>query len=257
MDAAIRDSAELTYKATRPWIDAGYNAIWFDASAGQSATGGNITPEALSVVAMAYNPDYAGVKVGGEAVPADYSGGVYTPDSYLTTNAAWVGLQRYHECRWPDGPGAVVFDPDTTEVVVAFNGTGVNPSFTCNNGTHPPYDIHTVGRYRDRGFVLASWREGAYKYIRRVDDGDEFYDALAADPSELADFNADGVVNCADYQLFVARWCANFLQQDDALSVWDGDVNNDDLVDGDDLAEFYTLQGMFYNVHTCLVSSCP
>jgi hypothetical protein len=96
---------------------------------------------------------------------------------------------------------------------------------------------------RDRGYIVWVNNETAVPMLQRLYDGedDAFYQASVG---TLSDFNGDGAVNCTDYTLFLRNW---FVTQSDATfdadyAVWDGDINNDDLVDSRDLLDFSRLE---------------
>ncbi|MFG0306660.1 MAG: hypothetical protein ACF8Q5_10665 [Phycisphaerales bacterium JB040] len=220
MSAAERASAELTYQNTRPWIEAGYNAFWFDATSRTEVVDAHGFSEPDTILAMADNPDYAGVKIAGEAVPVARG----RPIERYTRGAAWIGLHRFFE---NSRLNAATLDPGTTEVVCAFQGPEGGRGY-------PAYDLALVARYRDRGFVLASWRSDSYPHLRRVLD---VLDGTLS-PRELADFDADGTPDCDDWDLFHARWRLHRGETDTDPAVWDGDADDDGDVDDDDRAHF-------------------
>lgn len=223
LDAGFRPSAEWTWQNNYPWMASAFTSIWFDSGSLSSNTTGTMSPQE-SIVALQHDPDYAGVKIGGEAVPrGDWIGDQFFPNPNCY-EAPWVALQSFflQEARANE-----VYDPGTTEVGVAF----MNPE------VEPFYDIRDVADFRDRGYVVWSWRPFAYEFVQRTHDGDhdEFYNAiLAADA--LADFNGDEHVDYMDVMDFVQRFMAH--DKPDRPAVWDGDVNNDDVVDYLDVIRF-------------------
>lgn len=223
IDAGDRRSAEWTWQNNYPWLASAFTAIWFDSGSLSGDFGGTIAPQE-TIVALQHNPDYEGVKIGGEAVPrGDWIGDQFFPNPNCY-EAAWVGL---HSFFLQPARAGERYDPDSTEVGVAF----MNPDVA------PVYGIRDVADFRDRGYVAWAWRSFSFPYIQRTHDGadGELYDALVASGS-MADFNADEHTNYMDVMDFLERLMAH--DKPDRPAVWDGDINNDDVVDYLDVIVF-------------------
>ena len=182
-----------------------------------------------SILALQHNPDYAGVHIGGEAVPEGVvENGQWRPNPAVL-QAPWVALHRFF---LQDSRAGEVYDPATTEVGVAFMKPDVNPV----------YDIRDMADFRDRGYVLWSWRAFSFDMMQRLYDGDdnEFYDAVVREGA-LADFNADDAVNERDLLDFLER--VTSPEPPVRPAIWDGDVNNDDRRDFADVIYFLSVYG--------------
>jgi hypothetical protein len=228
LDAATRQSAEWTYQNTAPYLNNGVNALWFDSASLRGNTTGVISMRE-SILALQHNPDYAGVRIGGEAVPEGViENGQWAPNPAVL-QAPWIALHRFFI---QDSRAGEVYDPATTEVGVAFMKPDVNPV----------YDIRDMADFRDRGYVLWSWRAFSFEMMQRLHDGEnnEFYDAVIREGT-LADFNADEVVNQRDLLDFLER--VTSPEPPVRPAIWDGDVNNDDRRDFADIVYFLTMYG--------------
>ncbi len=222
-DAGDRRSAEWTWQNNYPWLASSFNALWFDSGSLSNDFGGTMSPQE-TVQALQHNPDYAGVRIGGEAVPrGEWIGNTFIPNP-LVYEAPWVALHRFF---LQDTRAGEVYDPATTEIGVGFMKPSVDPV----------YGIKDVADFRDRGYVAWAWRSFSYRFIQRTHDGEdnEFFDAIIAEGA-LADFNGDEVVDHMDVMDFIDQ----FSQTDrpERPAVWDADTNNDDVVDFLDVIDF-------------------
>ncbi len=223
IDAGDRTSAEWTWQNNFPWIASAFNSIWFDSGSLSANFGGTMSPQE-TIVTLQHNPDYEGVRIGGEAVPrGDWIGNTFFPNPNVY-KAPWMALHRFF---LQDTRAGEVYDPATTEVGVAFMKPSVDPV----------YDINDVADFRDRGYVVWAWRAFSYEFIQRTHDGEngEFYDAIVA-AGALGDFNGDEAIDYMDVMDFMVRFSATDRPEHPA--VWDGDVYNDDVVDYLDVIEF-------------------
>jgi len=217
LDAATRQSAEWTYQNTSPFLNNGVDALWFDSASLRGNTTGVISMRD-SILALQHNPDYAGVHIGGEAVPEGVTvNGQWQPNPAVL-KAPWIALHRFF---LQDSRAGEVYDPATTEVGVAFMKPDVNPA----------YDIRDIADFRDRGYVCWSWRAFSFDFMQRTHDGEDnaFYEAVIRDGT-LADFNGDEQVTIEDLLDFLERVTSPappVLRP----AIWDGDVNNDDRRD--------------------------
>ncbi len=223
LDAATRRSAEWTYQNTRPFINNGVDALWFDSASLRGNTTGVMSMRD-SILALQHNPDYAGVLIGGEAVPEGVIvNGQWEPNPAVL-RAPWIALHRFFI---QDSRAGEVYDPETTEIGVAF----MKPDVT------PTYGIRDMADFRDRGYVLWSWRAFSFDMMQRVCDGEnnEFYDAVVRD-GMLADVNADEAVDIRDLEDFLTQVVSPMPPVRPAI--WDGDINNDDIKDFADVIYF-------------------
>ncbi len=239
-----RSSMEEVYHNLMPWMDIGCSSLWLDNAAHKLPKDVGDYPGHDRLLDLTQSPDYAGVKILGEAIPS-YA------DGYMmerpVAHAAWFAHLQFligDDDGVPIGKGWLtggarddqLVDPTTSELIVLF----ANPD---GSGDGPPYTIETMADARDRGYIVWVNNETAVPMLQRLYDGedDAFYQASAG---ALSDFNGDGAVNCTDYTLFLRNW---FVTRSDATfgadyAVWDGDINNDDLVDSRDILDFSSLE---------------
>lgn len=228
LDAATRRSAEWTYQNTRPYVNNGVDALWFDSASLRGNTTGVMSMRE-SILALQHNPDYFGVDIGGEAVPEGVIvSGQWQPNPAVL-QAPWVALHRFF---LQDSRAGEVYDPETTEIGVGFMKPDV----------WPHYDIRDMADFRDRGYVLWSWRAFSFDMMQRLHDGEnnEFYDAVVREGT-LADFNGDDSVDQQDLTDFLSQ--VTSTPPGGRPSIWDGDVNNDDVLDFSDIIVFLTAYG--------------
>ncbi len=237
-------SMEELYQNVKPWMDLGFDTIYFDNSStwdmnndliNEDKTSNYVGPERL--LDLMQSPDYSTMKFGGEAIPRDLNDPNKPIDSEFSDKAAWFATYKVAKgWGWFNQPGVTV-DPNTTELGISFGDPGGNPS----------YGIAEMADVRDRGFLIWISHADAIPFVQRLYDGEnnEFYNAMTnngTNLSPIADFNNDGTINCNDFNTFITNWQANFCTSSCGNpSVWDGDIDNDDDVDWNDYYTFLAL----------------
>ncbi|MBK7406502.1 MAG: hypothetical protein IPJ41_18385 [Phycisphaerales bacterium] len=242
-------SMQETYQNLIPWVELGCDSIWLDNCSNHANrdVGDYKGPQRL--LDAAQDPDYAGVELLGEAIPTDANGYV---DTYMAEHAAWFAHLQFlmgDDDGLPPGKGWLtggshddqVINPDTTELIVLFG----NPD---GAGDGPPYTIATMADARDRGYIPWATATDAVPLIQRLFDGDTvdgvdlLYQSFITH-NDLADFNGDHSVTCADFLDFFKCWSRHSGgPRDPKLAIYDGDLDNDDMVTTKDLLLFLRLR---------------
>lgn len=248
-DPTSLSSMRETYQNLMPWIDVGCSSLWIDNSSNANGNEVGAYKGPQRMLDFVQSPDYAGIRIVGEAIPANRDGYV---DTFMAEHAAWCAHLQYlmgDDDGLPPGRGWLTggshddqtVDTATTELNVFF----ANPD-GADDG--PPYTIETMADARDRGFIVWTSASEAVPLLQRIYDGesyegrDLFYEDFMAhhDP---ADFNGDAKVDCEDFRAFIQNWMANVGRTaDPTLAIWDGDLDNDDAVTTNDMLRFLALR---------------
>lgn len=248
-------SMQETYRNYIPWIDAGFTTIALD----NSSIDTNLDDPSLNTLSgrdrtieLVQSPDYAGTRFMGEAVPKTINNDVDPVYAYAMPWIIEYKVLKLSNWSWHrQGSNPQSLDPAKTEVSVLFEGM---PSSTN-------YTLEDVAFIRDSGFVPWMDSKFGYSIIQRLYDGanDEFYSVLTDD--DVADFDADGDVDCDDIDLFISQWCANNgTGYTGPHAVWDGDVNGDDSINYFDFVDYLFLPLVAPLVQPsgpCSAAACP
>lgn len=230
MDPRSQSSMQETYQNFLPWIDMGCTAIWIDNSNNTSHPSLASYSGRDRTIDLMQSPDYEGIKFTGEAIPRK-NGDV---DLDYATAMPWMATWTYANTRgfFTGGSNPQQVDPATTELIIVFGRVEANGP-----------TLHDMADAKERGFVVWINHLSRMPLLQRLYDGDnnELYDALIASGSDLADFDADGDIDCDDFDLFVSNWTDSVTNGADDHSVWNGDVNGDDTIDIYDLNDFLGL----------------
>lgn len=228
----------------QPWIDCGFNAFWFDSWTPWDSPfyGSVVGPVGLYV--RQFNPDYAGIKIGGE--PLHWLGSSpnnFDWDGLHVAPAMTTGGNTAH------GSADLVNSPYISSIDDIEVGFYFENDCRCDNGNRVErYPFYDMLDRRNRGFILHNFTfqvTPSTPNIERVirfaaKDQNEFWEYLMSNPTNAADFDGDGVVDCYDLYLFLEMLSAPVPDQS-FVSYADGDINGDGVRDADDFFAFLSL----------------
>ncbi len=243
-DPYDQSESDLFRDWLEPWIDCGFNAFWFDSWTpwDQAVYGNVVGPVALYT--RQFNPDYAGIKIGGE--PLHWLGS--SPNNF-----DWDGLHVAPALT--TGGNTAHGSPDlvNSQYISSIDDIEVGFYFEndcrCDNGNRVErYPFYDMLDRRNRGFILHNFTfqvTPSTPNIERVirfaaKDENEFWDYLMSNPINAADFDGDGVVDCYDLYLFL-EMLNSPVPDPSFVSYADGDINGDGVRDADDFFAFLSL----------------
>lgn len=161
-DSRIPDTSSprdmcLVYQNVQPWIDLGFDEVWFDSAVGL------IIGDLQTFLELQQSPNYKGlIRLGGQHLALETYG---VPDEDALRRAPFVSAQLLYECGTEGFGGGEMwtFDPAETEVGVWFVQVA-NPG--CS--THPEVTLDIVQTYVEHGFVPWSYQSVVNEYVQCV-----------------------------------------------------------------------------------------
>jgi hypothetical protein len=227
-----------------PWHNCGISTFWLDAGVDNECSSSfpDTRRRRFGLHEMAYNPVLRtrGVRLGGENFPCTDNDAIVL-DQIAIRQVPYMALDNWvlqHEnsigANWPQD--------------VRWDNFGLIPNQTTGHNRselhilisdHELSDFHKMGEMRRRGFILApinapeQWKAIKIGLVQRWYSMGKFH---------AADFDADGVVNQDDWDMFIEQWQLNrddLPGQNRKITVFATcDVNEDGMVNQADRDKF-------------------